>query len=185
MDLSNLTHLGGLDGTENTPGLLGYVLWAPMSYFQTIAKAPAFVATAPAGTSAVITADHAFKMGLGFLRIYITLDSNELKGEVVGERDGRGQKLSFEGFHPGNKPESLELFNIAKNTDGIMLVPDADGTYIQVGAEGLPVELAPAYGSGKLSGGRRGTTVKAECYAVGIKIYKGDVIEKPATVPGP
>lgn len=180
MDLSNLTHLPGLNGTDNTPGLQGYILWAPTSWFQTIAKAPKFDAAAPAGTSAVIVANHTFKPGLGFLRIYITLDSNELKGEVVGERDGRGQKISFEGFHPGSKPEAIEFLNIAKNTDGIMLVPDADGTYIQVGTEGLPVELAPSWNSGKLSGGRRGTTVKGECYAKAIQLYEGDVVEKPS-----
>ena len=185
MDLSNLKHLPGLDGTDNTPGLLGYILWAPTAWFATIAKAPAFSATAAAGTSAVIATSHTFKTGLGFLRIYITLDSNELKAEVVGERDGRGQKISFEGFHPGNKAESIELFNLMKNTDGIMLVPDADGTYIQVGTDGLPVEMSPSYGSGKLSGGRRGTTLKGECYAKALRLYKGDVVEKPAgTTPG-
>lgn len=180
MDLSNLSHLGGLEGADNTPGLLGYILWAPVSWFATIAKAPKYDGTGTPGASAVITGNHTFKAGKGFLRLYITLDSNELKGEVVGERDGRGQKITFDGFHPGNKAAALELVNIVKNVDGIMLVPDADGTYIQVGAEGLPVELAPSYGSGKLSGGRRGITVKGECYAIGIKLYEGDVVEKPA-----
>ena len=178
MDLSGLTHLTGLDGAENTPGLLGYVLFAPTSYFALIAQAPKYDAAAPAGTSAIITANHTFKQGLGFLRIYITLDSNQLKGDVTGERDGRGLKLSYEGFHPGNRPESLELLNIVKNIDGIMLVPDADGTYIQVGADGLPVELSIGFDSGKLSGGRRGSMVKAECYSTGLKIYKGDVTIK-------
>ncbi|WP_206986587.1 hypothetical protein [Hymenobacter telluris] len=178
--MSSLTHLGGLEGADNTPGLLGYILWAPTSWFTTIAKAPKYDGTGAAGASAVIADNHAFKPGKGFLRFYITLDSNELKGEVVGERDGRGQKLTFDGFHPGNKAEALEMANIVKNVDGIMLVPDADGKYIQVGAQGLPVELAVSYGSGKLSGGRRGITLKGECYAIGIKLYEGDVLEKPA-----
>lgn len=182
MDLSNLSHLGGLEGADNTPGLLGYFLWAPIAWFDTIAKAPKYDPTKAPGTSAIIAESHTFKPGKGFLRIYMTLDSNELKGEVVGERDGRGQKLGLEGFHPGNKAAALELSNIVKNVDGIMLVPDADAQYIQVGAEGLPVELAPSYGSGRLSGGRRGITMKAECYSTGIKLYQGDVIEKPGVV---
>ncbi|SHL87477.1 hypothetical protein SAMN02746009_03536 [Hymenobacter psychrotolerans DSM 18569] len=179
MDLSKLQSLGGLNGEDNTPGLLNYVLWAATDWFETIAKAPKYSAAAPAGTSAIIATAHAFKPGFGFIRIYLTLDSSELKGAVVGERDGRGQKLDLEGFHPGNRPEALEFFNIVKNIDGIMLVPDPEYNYIQVGADGLPVELAPAYGSGKISGGRKGITVKAECYATGIKIYKGDVLMKP------
>jgi hypothetical protein len=169
MDLSNLSQLGGLEEADNTPGLLGYVFWAP-----------AYVGTAPAGTSAVIAADHAFQQGKGVLRIYITLDFNELKAEVVGERDGRRQKITFEGFHPGNEAASIDTFNLMKNTDGILPGPDADGTYLPVGAEGLPVELSPSYGSGKLSGGRRGTTLKGEGYAKAVQIYAGDVIEKPA-----
>lgn len=183
MDLSNLKDLPGLNGADNTPGLKGYILWAATSWFTTIGEAPAYDPTKAAGTSAVIVEAHAFKPGYGFLEIYITLDSNELKGEPVGERDGRGQKITFEGFHPGNKPESLEFLNIVKNTDGIMLVPDADGTYIQVGTKGLPVELAPSFGSGKLSGGRRGTTVKGECYAKAIQLYKGAVVRKPEVAP--
>jgi hypothetical protein len=184
MDLSKLQSLGGLNGEDNTPGLLNYVLWAATDWFQTIAKAPKYSAEAAPGTSAVIADKHVFKPSFGFIRIYITLDSNELKGSVVGERDGRGQKIEFDGFHPGNKPAALEFFNLLKNIDGIMLAPDADGTYIQVGADGLPVEIAPAYGSGKISGGRRGTTLKGECYSSGIKIYAGDITYKPANTIG-
>ncbi|PJJ59432.1 hypothetical protein [Hymenobacter chitinivorans] len=179
MDLSKLTSLPGLEGVDNTPGLRGYVLWAAESWFETIATAPAYSAAAAPGTSAVIATPHTFQEGYGFLEIYITLDSNELKAEIVGERDGRGLKVSFEGFHPGNKPESLEFLNIVKNIGGIMLVPDADDTYIQVGAKGLPVELTPSWGSGKLSSGRRGTMVKGECYATAIKLYKANVVHKP------
>ncbi|OUJ68659.1 hypothetical protein [Hymenobacter crusticola] len=178
MDISKLSDLGGLDGADNTPGLLGYVLFAPETWFETIAKAPKYSAAAAPGTSAIIAASHTFKPGLGFLRIYITLDSNQLKADMVGERDGRGLKFNFEGFHPGSKPESMEFLNIVKNIGGIMLVPDADGTLIQVGAEGLPCELAPSWDSAKLSSGRRGFTVKGDCYAVGIKIYTGAVVEK-------
>jgi hypothetical protein len=179
MDLSKLKNLGGLNGEDNTPGLLNYVFWAATDWFDTIAKAPKYSAAAAPGTSAIIADSHAFKPGYGFIRIYLTLDSNELKGAVVGERDGRGQKLELEGFHPGSTPAALEFFNLVKNIDGIMLVPQADQTLIQVGADGLPVELAPVYGSGKLGTGRRGITVKAECYAIGIKLYQGDVLMKP------
>ncbi|MCA8830538.1 hypothetical protein [Hymenobacter pini] len=180
MDLSKLGLLEGPNGEDNTPGLLGYVFFAPEAWFTTIAKAPKYsAAQAKAGDSVLITENHAFKAGLGFLKIYITLDSNQLKADIVGERDGRGLKIAFEGFHPGNKPQSLEFLNLVKNIGGILLVPDADGNLIQVGAEGLPVELAPSYDSGKLSSGRRGSIVKGEAYATGLRIYTGDVVEKP------
>lgn len=180
MDLSKLNALDGPNGEDNTPGLLGYVYFAPESYFETIAKAPKYTAAqATPGLSAVIATPHTFKAGLGFLKIYMTLDSNELKAEVVGERDGRGLKVMVEGFHPGNGAGVIEMLNLLKNTGGILLVPDADGTYIQVGAKGLPAEVSFSYGSGKLSGGRRGFTIKAEAYASAIRLYSGDVVEKP------
>lgn len=180
MDLSKLTSLEGPNGEDNTPGLLGYVYFAPESWFTTIAKAPKYSAgQAKAGDSVLITDTHTFKPGFGWLKIYITLDSNQLKGAIVGERDGRGLKITFEGFHPGNKPESLEFLNLVKNIGGIMLVPDADETYLQVGAKGLPVELAPDFDSARLSSGRRGSIVKGEAYATGMRIYTGDITEKP------
>ncbi|WBO86257.1 hypothetical protein [Hymenobacter yonginensis] len=180
MDLAKLKNLDGPAGEDNTPGLLGYVLFAPEAWFTTIAKAPKYsAAQATAGTSAIIATDHVFKDGYGFLKLYITVDSNQLKADIVGERDGRGLKINFEGFHPGNKPESLEFLNLVKNIGGIMLVPDADGEYIQVGAEGLPVELLPSYDSGKLNSGRRGTMVKGEAYSTGLKLYRGNIDYKP------
>ena len=179
MNTYALTHQVGPQGDDNTPGLLGYVYVAREDAFATIAKAPK-TGTVP-GETAIITADHIFKNPTtdGWAKVYLTLDSNQLKAAIVGERDGRGLKISFEGFHPGNKAEALEFFRVVKNLGLIMLVPDADGTYLQVGGEGLPVELAPDYDSGKLSSGRRGWTVKGEAYANGFYIYAGDVKMKP------
>jgi hypothetical protein len=178
MNTFELNDLEGPQGEDNTPGLLGYVYTALETDFTTIAKAPK-TGTKP-GETAIIATDHKFKDGKGWTKQYITLDSNELKAVIVGERDGRGVKVSFEGFHPGNKAEALEFGRVVKNLGLIMLVPDADGTYLQVGAEGLPVELAADYGSGKLSGGRRGFTVKGEAYANGLYIYAGNIVRKPA-----
>ncbi|MDJ0367296.1 hypothetical protein QMK33_19280 [Hymenobacter sp. H14-R3] len=177
MNTFDLNNLAGPEGDDNTPGLLGYILTARESDFTTIAKAPK--TGVKAGDTAIIAADHAFKPGKGWTKQYITLDSNMLKAAITGERDGRGLKVSFEGFHPGNKAEALEFFRVVKNLGLIMLVPDADGTYLQVGSEGLPVELAPDYDSGKLSSGRRGFNVKGEAYANGLYIYAGDVLMKP------
>ncbi|MGI4867073.1 MAG: hypothetical protein ACRYFZ_24360 [Janthinobacterium lividum] len=177
MNTFELSNLDGPGGDDNTPGLRGFVLTAREDDFLSLAKAPKTGTVA--GETAIIIADHTFKPGKGWTKQYITLDSNQLKADIVGERDGRGLKIAFEGFHPGNKAEALEFFRVVKNLGLIMLVPDADGTYLQVGAEGLPVELAPAYDSGKLSSGRRGWTVKGEAYANGLYIYSGAITYKP------
>jgi hypothetical protein len=177
MNTFALSNLAGPGGEDNTPGLLGYILTAREDDFLLIAKAPKTGTTA--GETAIIADTHTFKPTKGWTKQYITLDSNQLKADIVGERDGRGVKVSFEGFHPGNKAEVLEFARVVKNLGLIMLVPDADGTYLQVGAEGLPVELAPSYDSGKLSSGRRGFIIKGEAYANGVYIYAGDVTMKP------
>jgi hypothetical protein len=178
MNTYALTHQVGPQGDDNTPGLLGYVYVAREDAFKTIARAPK-TGTNP-GDTAIIVDDHVFTDPLdGWAKVYLTLDSNQLKAAIVGERDGRGLKVSFEGFHPGNKATTLEFARIVKNLGLLMLVPDADGTYIQVGAEGLPVELAPDYDSAKLSSGRRGFTVKGEAYATGLYIYAGVIKVKP------
>jgi hypothetical protein len=178
MNTYALTHQVGPQGDDNTPGLLGYVYVAREDAFSSIAKAPK-TGTTP-GETAIIADNHTFKDATdGWAKVYITLDSNQLKAAIVGERDGRGLKITFEGFHPGNKANTLEFARIVKNLGLIMLVPDADGTYIQVGAEGLPVELAPDYDSAKLSSGRRGFTVKGEAYATGLFLYAGDIKVKP------
>ncbi len=168
----NLFDIEGSKGADNTPGLRGYVLLALETDFTTLQKpAPAGLP----GASAVITADHVFKATKGWQKTYITLDSNQLKADITGERDGRGVKISFEGFVPGNAPKTLEFARQIKNQGVIMLVPDADGNLFQVGSEGLPCELAPSYDSGKLSSGRRGWTIKGEAYATGLFLYEGEV----------
>lgn len=172
MNTYALTHQLGPQGDDNTPGLLGYVLVAREDAFKTLAKAPK-VGVNP-GDTAIIVDSHVFKDPAdGWAKVYMTLESNKLKAALVGERDGKGIKIDFEGFHPGNKATTLEFARIVKNLGLIMLVPDADGTYLQVGQEGLPVELAPDYDSGTLNAGRRGFTIKGTAYATGLYIYAG------------
>ncbi|MDO7877821.1 hypothetical protein Q5H93_24000 [Hymenobacter sp. ASUV-10] len=180
MDTFDLRNMGGPNGADNTPGLRGYVLLAREDAFATIAKPP--TAFGAPGDTAVITTPHSFIDGEGWSKVYLTLDSNQLKADIVGERDGRGTKITFEGFHPGNKAAVLEFARVVKNLGLIMLVPDADGTFLQVGSEGLPVELAPNYDSAKLSSGRRGFIVKGEAYASGLVIYNAAITMKPALV---
>lgn len=177
MNTFELNNLEGPQGEDNTPGLRGYILTALETDFTTISKAPK-TGINP-GDTAIISADHVFKPTKGWTKQYITLASNNLKATAVGERDGRGKKITFEGFHPGNKAAALEFDRVVKNLGLIMLVPDADGTYLQVGAEGLPVELSADYDSGKLDSGRRGFTIKGEAYSNGLYIYSGAIAMKP------
>jgi hypothetical protein len=165
MDLTDLKDLGGKD---NTPGLQGVAYFAPLSAFTDTG-----IKEVDPTDGVTITGPHVFKPAEGFTEIYVTLDSNEYKLETQGERDSRGKKPSVEFFHPGNTKEAAIFDRVAKNQAGILIIVEPDGTQIQLGTRGLPIEVSGSYGSGKLSGGRKGWTFTAEGYQVGQQFYEG------------
>jgi hypothetical protein len=168
--MAKLTHLPGTGGKDNQPGLKGLVYIAPESWF---AKIAGMKTTEAAGDSVTIDGSHTFLEGFGFLKCYATLDTAQLKLDPTGERDGRGYKAALEFFNPGSGKEAAEFMRIIKNESCIMLVKTPDGIVQQVGSEGLGAEIVGSYDSGKLSGGRRGTTYKAEAYQQGNQFYEG------------
>ena len=154
-----------------------------MEWFEKIAG---IKTTNAAGDSVTIDGSHIFKddpdnpgKKYGFLKAYSTLDASQLKIDPVGERDGRGYKSSLDFFNPGNSKASAEFMRIIKNHNNIVLVKTPDGTVQQQGSEDLPAEIVGSYDSGKLSGGRRGTTYKSEAYQNGPLFYEGAIDIKP------
>ena len=174
--MADLTHLPGLGGKDNQPGLGQTIFIAPVEWFATI---KGFKTTTGVGDSVTIDGDHTFLLGFGFLKAYSTLDTAQYKLAPVGDRDGRGYKADLEFFNPGNSPESAEFMRIIKNHNNIILVRTPDGVVQQMGSEDLPAEIVGSYDSGKLSGGRRGTIYKAEAYQNGPVFYPGEITIKP------
>jgi hypothetical protein len=179
--MAKLSHLRGTQGKDNQPGLQQTIFAAPIDWFDKIAG---FKTTNNPGDSVTIDGAHTFKVNpdaavvggkYGFLKLYSTLDTAQLKLTPTGERDGRGYKASLEMFNPANTKESAEFMRIIKNFDCLILVKYPDGTIEQVGSEGLPAEIVGEFDSGKLSGGRRGTTYKAEAYQNGHQFYEGTI----------
>jgi hypothetical protein len=182
--MATLTHLPGPQGKDNQPGLKGIVYIAPEEWFDKIAG---FKTTSAPGDSVTIDGSHTFLpnpatpgKNYGFLKAYATQDTAQLKIDPTGERDGRGAKATLEFFNPGAGKEAAEFGRIIKNTTCIMLVKTPDGVVQQVGAEDLGAEIVGSYDSGKLSGGRRGTTFKAEAYQNGNQFYEGTIDLLPA-----
>lgn len=181
--MGNLTHLPGLGGKDNQPGLQQTIFIAPIEWFKVI---KGFKTTTGVGDSVTIDGSHTFNddpanagKTYGFLKAYSTLDTAQLKLDPTGDRDGRGYKASLEFLNPGNSKESAEFMRIVKNYNCLILVKTPDGVVQQMGSEGLPAEIVGSYDSGKLSGGRRGTTFKAEAYQNGPVFYEGDIALKP------
>lgn len=165
-----------MQGAPNPPGTKKKVLIAPISAFETIEAVTDPLATD--STRVKITGDHVFKVDEGFIEMYTTLDTGQLTAEMIGERDGRGYNPNLNFFHPGTKAEAMAFADAAKDDEFIILVPLLDGSYLQVGSEGLGAEVTANFDSGTVSSGRKGYTFTATTYDK-LYIYEGAVVMKP------
>lgn len=170
--MASLNNLPGTGGRDNQPGLKGLIYVAPEDWFASIKE---LKTTTGAGDSVTINGSHTFLPGKGFLTAYATQDTAGLKLDPTGERDSRGYKASLEFFNPGNTKEAAEFMRLIKNTSCIILVKTPDGVVQQVGGKDLGAEIVGSWDSGKLSGGKRGTTFKAEAYQQGNQFYEADI----------
>ncbi|HEX8348337.1 MAG TPA: hypothetical protein VF598_00115 [Hymenobacter sp.] len=168
----DLFELKGPQGKDNTPGLLSNIYVAAIPDFTTIKGVKK---TTGRGDSVTIDGSHTFPTGKGFVKCYTTLKTAQLKLDPTGERDSRGKKIDFTFFHPGNSKEVAEFDRQIKNQEGIILVKTPDGELLQLGSEGLGVEILGSYDSGTLDSGKRGFTFKVEGYANGLLFYEGDI----------
>jgi len=157
---------------DNAPGTKSFIYVAPIDKFTTIEKPVA--AGAGDGDTVEITADHTFGVGDGFIKLYTTKDTQELIAELVGERDSEVFNHKFECSHPGLSKEVLEFLNWAKDDQFIVLIPELDGSYLQLGMEDLGCDIKSAYGTGKLSGGYKGSKLTCESFHRPLK-YAGTV----------
>ena len=167
--------LGRRDG-ENLPGLKTRVLVAPRATFTTL-EAPTNAGAVP-GDSIVISGSHTFGLTDGWIEMYTTMDTSELTGETIGERDSRGNNPKATAFHPGLYAEALEFAQKAQNDQWIALIERPDGTFIQLGADGLECDITHSVASGKVSGGSNGITFTIETFSK-LFIYEGAITMKP------
>jgi hypothetical protein len=110
----------------------------------------------------------------GFIELYGTLDTAELTAETVGDRDSRTTNPKFVFQNPGLDAEGIEFAEMAKNDEWIILVEQLNGSFIQLGQDGLECDLVPSRSSGKVSGGYTGQTFTAESFGP-VFIYQGDI----------
>ncbi|OUJ68826.1 hypothetical protein [Hymenobacter crusticola] len=168
----DLFELKGPQGKDNQPGLLSDIMVAAMQDFKTIKGVKK---TTGRGDSVTIDGSHVFNDDKGFFKCYTTLKTAQLKLGNTGDRDGRGKKIDFTFFHPGNSKEVAEFDRQIKNQEAILLVQTPEKVWLQLGSEGLGVEILGEFDSGTLDSGRRGFTFKVEGYANGLLFYEGDI----------
>lgn len=136
MDLADLLHA---DGADNMGGTLAKIFVAKVS---DIVTHPAIIGS-PATLSDYATAAGTFTMVAGkyFHEVYVTMDKNGLDDKLVGETDGKSFESVAEFVHPGNKAAVLGFAAYAKNTNLVLVIPDANGQQRIVGNAALPAKV--------------------------------------------
>jgi hypothetical protein len=164
-----------LDGAENPGSFESFIYYAPRAYFQDIATYP--VSPAAIGDDVTISDPHNFKSGKGWHKIFFTYDKSKFEGEGASEKDVTGLKELLEGGVAGNTPRQSSLCKKMQTTKGIYLVPDTNGSLIQIGHElrGACMTVKHTMGDNPL--GWKGWMVNIEGYMKARTFYTGSVPE--------
>lgn len=178
MELTNLVDLGG--GIDNAGGLGTKFWYAPLRYFQNIAKPVDEPTDAIQRTSILET--HTFKPNFGFHNGESILNSNQFKAMLTGDRGGRGMK--FEAMCQVIQEVQLLLaqMDLMKNDRMIFLFKFPNGKVIQLGSEDIYAEPSGLeYDSAKLEEGVNSLKFSAVSFNYRPTFYFGDILEFPSS----
>jgi len=166
------------------PGVADYYLWAPLSYFTTVAVFDPAGASS-SGSDAHITANHVFAAGKGFHKILCAPNQNQLNFGSVGEPATLKTDNKLEVFLPGSYAALHEFVKNSKNVPGIILVRDSDESgsipvYYQLGTDAVYCWL-DAYegGTGTTKSGKKGYKLTYSCASGTLYQYKGTITQRP------
>jgi len=169
-NLAANTAMKAAAGVENEGGIPEYFYYCKVEDFATIGA----VASSPStlATNAEISATHTFTSTNGFAKMYGTLDMSDIEDTSVGEADSFSFKSLFKFCVPGDKSTKLGFANLVKNDRFIVLVPQHDGNYRQIGTATLPARFfAKKVHTGKLSSGGRKTEYEVEAFNSKLMVY--------------
>ncbi|MDJ1500468.1 hypothetical protein [Xanthocytophaga agilis] len=157
-DLTDLLHV---DGDDNTSGVGQYIYVAKEKEILVLPLPDQDDSSAATGSLAdlvTITRDIEMLPGKDFKRIYVTLETGELKHDAQGELDGMSFLNQLDFFMPGSRAEVLGFAQWAKNSSLIFLIPELDGQIRMLGHRAYPAKMIPASGTtGKASADRKGS----------------------------
>lgn len=159
---------------ENMGGIKQRFFFAPLRYFDTIAKVDPNGATL--ASKVEVTGTHTFLPGYGFHKVYVTLEKGGFTSEPQGERDGRSFKQKLKAFTPGSELTLHGMMAIVKNEPCLVLVEESDSKTIQIGSEDYYAEILPKYMTGETTAGLRGYEIDVESVAPVNYRYTGTII---------
>lgn len=149
-------------------GTQQYILVAPYGDFNVLQK--------PVDGAVAILVAHTFLATKGFIKLYLTQDTGNVKFGTQGGDDRKSFRPEGEFYHPGESDEIVNFANKAKNDRFIVLVPLPGSTeFIQIGNEEFQVNIAPEYDTAKNSGDGRGWTFKMSAFAADMIKYRSTV----------
>lgn len=166
-------------GTQNMAGVTKNVYFIPLDGFSE------FPALSESPTEAkdyhTLTGSITLNASCNVIKLYSTYKTGGLKVDPEGDIDGRYFKLTPEFFHPGNKAEIINFASNCINTPGILFFEEEAGKFLVVGSPEHPVYLSPAFDTGKVGEGRKGTMFTGEAYsALMVTKFEGTL---PLTAP--
>lgn len=181
--MADLKSLGSLQGVDNPGGLAVNIYVGIVEDFLSI---KGLKTTNLNFTDKVeIDGEHTFKAapaGLGWYKIYGTLESGKINMKKVGDRDGKNNSVEFEFFHPGNSKDAAMVERRLKNNQCIVIVEHTDGVYEQIGSERLPCEIMAEFDGGEVGGGRRGWMFKGQAFQMSKQFYPAAATFTLATI---
>lgn len=175
MYVNNITKPTG----TNASGLSNTLLIAPTSWLSTIAM-PTATPTAP-GDTIVITDDHEFTVTSplkGFVQVYTTPRSGEIKYSATGPLDSKGVLGTYEAKSPGINTALWEM--LSQQDEFLVLAQDIDCAntqYYQLGTSCSGTlngdwEFSTGKGAGE---GEKTTIVRFEFYGDRPLVYTGAI----------
>jgi hypothetical protein len=166
-------------GTPNMAGVTINVYFIPLEGFSAFPALPTSPSTA--AEYHTLSGNITLNANCNVIKLYSTYKTGGLKSESEGDIDGRYFKLTPEFFHPGTKAEIINFASSCINTPGILFFEEEAGKYLVVGSPGHPVYLSPAFDTGKVGEGRKGTMFAGEAFsALMVTKFEGTL---PLTAP--
>lgn len=162
------------EGTKNMGGMAGFI-------YAMLASDIAAIEYGPDGIT-VLSID--LKEGKKAAKIYMTMDTGEIKDTEVGERDGGSFETSLEWFTPDISPTLLKAKTMLNNGGFVFVAMDAQKVVRMVGSVDYPAYREPGeIGTGKDPKGRRGATFKFKsASSTPAPIYVGVMPPAPSIV---
>lgn len=166
MAVTNLGNILWGDGDDNMGGIRTIAYYCLHSEVARGGHA-APVARASATTLAQlgsISADHTFKSGKGWKRMYTTEDAGMLDSTMQGEKDGRSWVNKIKITHPGTKEDVIGFMRLVQNAGTYWLAQDAEGRLRMVGSEFYPAKVETAnLSTGETAAARKATVFEVTC----------------------